>query len=296
MKKKDKFDKIQFVFFNAFALMCSTMILHSMLTYDWLSIIVVVILGILNFGIEFFISKTFDNEFVFFNRLKEQAHPFVQKIWIFSKNITILLFIQLFGIDFIAAYFTQYTSNQIDTSILLFDCILVVLCFSGVASLLSIGFKSVFDDKFRTIKNKKYDYEVSVPNQWAQEKQDIVSNTILTVTNKINDEWLLLLCDSKAGYSDDAELKDYIDIIKDNLFIDSEDITVESFERLAGRIDAKSILFEMKSLIKKKKYRAIVGFKEGSDKFYHCTIIAPERSYIENLPNYLRIAESLKVR
>ena len=295
MKKGDKFDKIQFVFLITIALICSIMILNSMLAYDWLSIIIVVIFGVLNFGIEFFVSKTFDNEFVFFNRLKEQAHPFAQKIWGFGKNIAILLFIQFFGIDFIASYFNQYTSNQINTSRLLFDCILVVLCFSGVASLLSIGYKSVFDDKFKTIKNKKYDYEVSVPNHWYQEKQDTISNTILTVTNKMSDEWLLLLCDTKSGYSDDAELKDYIDIVKDNLFIDL-DITVESFERLAGRIDASCILFEVKSLVKKKKYRAIVGFKEGSDKFYHCTIIAPESSYIENLPDYLRIAESLKVR
>lgn len=294
MKKGDKFDKFQFVFLFTIALIGSIMILNSMLAYDWLSIMIVVILGILNFGIEFIISKTFENEFVFFNRLKEQAHPFAQKIWGFGKNIAILLFIQFFGIDFIASYFSQYTNSQINTSRLLFDCILVVLCLSGIASLLSVGFKSVFGNRFRTIKNKKYDYEISIPNHWYQEKQDAISNIILTVTNKMDDEGLLLLCDSKSGYSHDAKLNDYIDIVKENLSR-SSDVNVESFERLAGRIDSNCILFEMRSLAKKKKYRAIVGFREGTDNFYHCIVIAPERQYSENLSDYLTIAETLKV-
>lgn len=289
-----KIDKVQYVFFTTVALISSIMILNSMLAYNWLSITIVVILGVLNFAIEFIISKTFENEFVFFNRLKEQAHPFAQKIWGFGKNIAILLFIQFFGIDFISSYFSRYENSQINTSRLLFDCVLVVICISAIASILSVGFKSVFSKKFKKVKSKKYHYEIEVPNHWNQEKQDTAPNAILTVTNKISDECLFLFYDSKSGYSHDAGLKDYIDIVKDNMY-NIPNVNVNSFERLAGRIDSASILIEMKSLIKKKKYKSLLGFGESKDTFYYCIIIAPERTYIENLSDYVTIAESLNV-
>jgi hypothetical protein len=239
------------------------------------SIILILLLGILNYIFESFTEKEFENGMQFINLLSRQAHPFVYKLWSFAKNLALLLIIQFFGVDFIGVYFKTY---GIDSKALLFDGVVFITGVAAIVTLISVYIKSIDGVRYKLYKNYSYQFRIRIPNTWKKTKAVQNSNAIETFDERISDRVCFVFSEKKSNFHESAILEDYVSF-ELNAFKSNDSFDVHKIRRIEGydKTGKTFVYYESDISIFKKKYVAFFSFYENDRYFFQIRIVIPQK-------------------
>ncbi|MEG0773902.1 hypothetical protein [Clostridium sp.] len=249
----------------------SFLILFSFITVDITTIIIIIVLGVINYLFEQIIQKEFNDSMRFFNLLSRQSHSFISKIWNFAKNLTLLLITQFLGFDILSHFFD--TSNS-STKIILFEGAIFVSGIAVILTAISAATKTIFPSRFRSYKNRAFNLIIKIPNYWKECAINNELNLIMAFDDKMSDKACYVYSDKKSRYSESANLENYINNVI-HCINSIDGIEVKDIKSCTSN-KPYTYLFEIPINIYSKKYLMFVKFFESENYYYHLRIVIPE--------------------
>lgn len=265
----------------------SLFILLSLIDFDIVPVLIIILLGIVSFLFDYLAEKEFTSGFVFFNNISSRAHKNAKKFWNLAKSVMFIIIYEIIGVDVIALFFK---TEGIEEKDLLFHAAIFAGGIAAIATLVSSRLQELFGEKYKRYISFVHGYSIEIPNYWEEVDEITDSVAIKGFSDKLSDNWCYVFKDKKVNYTHEATMDDFASLqIESFTNIDGIDIKCSSDE------EYKSKKFVgHKVSIHKKKYEVFQFFSENRNYYYEVRIVVPNESLVKK--EYLQIIESFDVQ
>ncbi|MDP4089013.1 MAG: hypothetical protein Q8930_07040 [Bacillota bacterium] len=167
-----------------------------------------------------------------------------------------------------------------------------LLSFAGCSVVDQVKDSVAASGKDKTIVSKDGKFEVTVPGNWKEET-NLNPEANLQVSNRLQEQYLVVIDESKQDFQADITLDEYANLVKENMKSNGEDMSTGGDKEITVN-GGTGKYFEVTGTVNKIKAKYVVVITQDNDNIYQIISWSLVSKFDKNKDTLVKVAQSLK--